>query len=188
MHAEVDGARLSDARLYGFLKLLLPAGAETTYRLMGNALAALLVQPGLMERVVADRDLVPALIEETLRWETSVTLVSRVATADTEIGGCPVPAGSALGVVVGSANHDAAVYDRPEDFDLDRPASNHLAFGTGPHQCLGMHLARMEMRTGLNAILDGLPNLRLDPDAAPPVIEGLAFRGPTALPVLFDPA
>ena len=188
VHAEVDGARLSDARLYGFLKLLLPAGAETTYRLMGNALAALLVQPGLMERVVADRDLVPALIEETLRWETSVTLVSRVATADTEIGGCPVPAGSALGVVVGSANHDAAVYDRPEDFDLDRTASNHLAFGTGPHQCLGMHLARMEMRTGLNAILDGLPNLRLDPDAAPPVIEGLAFRGPTALPVLFDPA
>src|SRR5690606_19215338 len=152
---EIDGERLSEARLYGFLKLLLPAGAETTYRLMGNALTALLVHPGLMERVVADRDLIPALIEETLRWETSVTLVSRNATVDTEIAGCPVPAGAALAVVVGSANHDEAVYDRADEFDLDRPASNHVAFGTGPHQCLGMHLARMEMRTGLNAILDG---------------------------------
>ena len=188
VHAEVDGARLSEERLYGFLKLLLPAGAETTYRLMGNALTALLVQPGLMERVVADRALVPALIEETLRWETSVTLVSRVATADTEIGGCPVASGSSVAVVVGSANHDEAIYPDPEHFDLDRPAQNHVAFGTGPHQCLGMHLARMEMRTGLDAILDGLPNLRLDPDAAPPVIEGLAFRGPTALPVVFGAA
>ena len=186
VHAEVDGVRLSDARLYGFLKLLLPAGAETTYRLMGNALTALLVQPGLMERVVADRDLVPALIEETLRWETSVTLVSRTATTDTDIGGCPVAAGSSVAVVVGSANHDEAVYPDPDRFDIDRPAQNHVAFGTGPHQCLGMHLARMEMRTGLNAILDGLPNLRLDPDADPPVIEGLAFRGPAALPVVFD--
>ena len=186
VHAEIDGAQLSDARLYGFLKLLLPAGAETTYRLMGNALTALLVQPGLMARVVADRDLVPALIEETLRWETSVTLVSRVATTDTDIGGCPVAAGSSVAVVVGSANHDEGVYADPERFDLDRPAQNHVAFGTGPHQCLGMHLARMEMRTGLNAILDGLPNLRLDPEAAPPVIEGLAFRGPDALPVVFD--
>jgi len=186
VHAEIDGERLSEARLYGFLKLLLPAGAETTYRLMGNALTALLVHPGLMERVVADRSLIPALIEETLRWETSVTLVSRNATVDTELAGCPVPAGSALGVVVGSANHDAGAYERAEAFDLDRPPANHLAFGTGPHQCLGMHLARMEMRTGLDAILDGLPSLRLDPDAPPPVIEGLAFRGPAALPVVFD--
>jgi len=121
VHAEIDGARLSDERLYGFLKLLLPAGAETTYRLLGNALTALLVHPGLMARVVADRSLVPALIEETLRWETSVTLVSRVATTDTEIGGCPVAAGSSVAVVVGSANHDEGTYADPERFDLDRP-------------------------------------------------------------------
>jgi len=186
VHAEIDGERLSDERLYGFLRLLLPAGAETTFRLLGNALTALLVHPGMMDRVRADRSLVPALIEETLRWETSVTQVSRVATVDTELGGCPIPAGGALAVLVGSADRDAAVYDHPEEFDLDRPAHNHLAFGTGPHQCLGMHLARMEMRVGLDTILDGLPNLRLDPKAEPPVIEGLAFRGPAALPVVFD--
>jgi cytochrome P450 len=88
---------------------------------------------------------------------------------------------------VGSANRDSAYYDNSEEFDLDRPAHHHLAFGTGPHVCLGMHLARMELRIALNAIVDGLPGLRLDPDAAPPVIGGLAFRGPQALPVLFDP-
>ena len=188
VHAEIDGERLTEERLYGFLRLLLPAGAETTFRVLGNALTALLLHPDVMDRVRENRDLLPALIDETLRWETSVTQVSRVATADTEIAGCPVPAGAAIAVLVGSADRDATRYEHPDDFDVDRPAQNHLAFGTGPHQCLGMHLARLELRVGLDAILDGLPNLRLDPDADPPVIEGLAFRGPVALPVVFDVA
>jgi cytochrome P450 len=188
VQAEVAGERLSDERIYGFLRLLLPAGAETTFRVMGNALTALLTQPGVMERVRADRELIPALIEETLRWESSVTQVSRVATVDTEVAGCPIAAGSPVGVITASANHDAARYERPEEFDLDRPPQNHMAFGTGQHQCLGMHLARLELRVGLNEILDRLGNLRLDPDAPPPEIQGLAFRGPAALPVLFDPS
>lgn len=188
VHAEIDGEVLSDEKLYGFLRLLLPAGAETTFRVMGNALAALLTQPGVLERVRADRELIPALVEETLRWESSVTQVSRVATTDTEVAGCPIPKGSPIGVITASANHDATRYEHAEDFDLDRPAQNHMAFGTGQHQCLGMHLARLELRIGLNAILDRLPNLRIDPDADPLVIEGLAFRGPVALPVLFDPS
>jgi len=186
VHAEIDGERLTDEKIYGFLRLLLPAGAETTFRVMGNALTALLTHPAVMQRVVADRSLLPAVIEETLRWETSVTQVSRVATVDTEIGGCPVPAGAGISVITGSANRDAARYDHPDEFDIDRPMQNHMTFGTGQHQCLGMHLARLELRVGLETILARLPNLRLDPEAPPPVIEGLAFRGPTALPVLFD--
>jgi cytochrome P450 len=186
VHAEVDGEQLSEERLYGFLRLLLPAGAETTFRVMGNALTALLVDPEMMARVNAERDLLPALIEETLRWETSVTQVSRVTTRDTEVGGCPIPSGSPVAVITASANHDADRYEHPEEFDLDRPQQVHMAFGTGQHQCLGMHLARLELRVGLAAILDRLPNLRLDPDAPAPVIQGLAFRGPTSLPVLFD--
>jgi cytochrome P450 len=185
---ELDGEKLTDEKLYGFLRLLLPAGAETTFRVMGNALAALLTQPGVLDRVRADRELIPALIEETLRWESSVTQVSRVATVDTEVAGCPVSAGSPIGVITASANHDATRYEHAEEFDLDRPAQNHMAFGTGQHQCLGMHLARLELRVGLNAILDRLPNLRLDPDADPVTIQGLAFRGPVALPVVFDPS
>ena len=188
VHAEVDGEQLSEERLYGFLRLLLPAGAETTFRVMGNALAAMLTMPDVMARVTADRSLLPALIEETLRWESSVTQVSRVATRDVEVAGCPIPAGSPIAVITGSANHDADRYEDAEEFDLDRPVQVHIAFGTGQHQCLGMHLARLELRVGLEAILDRLPNLRLDPDAEPPLIQGLAFRGPTALPVLFDPS
>lgn len=187
VHAEIDGHKLTDEKIYGFLRLLLPAGAETTFRAMGNALVALLTVPGLRERVLTDRSLLPAVIEETLRWETSVTQVSRVATRDTEIGGCPIPAGAAISVITGSANHDETRYPDPERFDVDRPPQNHMTFGTGQHQCLGMHLARLELRVGLETILDRLPNLRLDPDAPPPVIQGLAFRGPDALHVRFDP-
>jgi cytochrome P450 len=89
-------------------------------------------------------------------------------------------------VLTASANHDESRYDHPEEFDLDRDTQVHMAFGTGQHQCLGMHLARLELRVGLDAILSRLPNLRLDPDEPSPLIQGLAFRGPVALPVLFD--
>jgi cytochrome P450 len=185
--AEVDGDRLTDEKIYGFLRLLLPAGAETTFRVMGNALTALLTHPEVMAQVAADRDLLPAVIEETLRWETSVTQVSRVATRDVDVAGCPIPAGSAVGVITGSANRDDARFEDPDEWRIDRPAAHHLAFGTGPHQCLGMHLARLELRVGLDSILTRLPGLRLDPDAPPPVIEGYAFRGPTTLPVVYQP-
>jgi cytochrome P450 len=188
VHAEVDGERLTDEKIYGFLRLLLPAGAETTFRVMGNALTALLVHPDVMARVAGDTALLPAVIEETLRWETSVTQVSRVAAVDAVVGGCPIPAGAGVSVITGSANRDTSRYDHADEFDIDRPAQNHMSFGTGQHQCLGMHLARLELRVGLETILSRLPNLRLDPDAPGPVIEGLAFRGPTSLPVLFDPS
>jgi cytochrome P450 len=187
VHSEVDGERLSDDKIYGFLRLLLPAGGETTFRVMGNALLALLTHPDELAKVYEDRDLIADVIEETLRWETSVTMVSRVATADTEVSGCPIAAGSPVGVLTGSANRDESRWDAADVWKLGRPVQHHLAFGTGPHQCLGMHLARLELRVGLNEILDRLPNLRLDPEGAgEALIEGYAFRGPRALPVTFD--
>jgi cytochrome P450 len=186
VHAEVDGERLTDERLYGFLRLLLPAGAETTFRVMGNALAALLTHPGALDAVRADSAVIDAVIEETLRWETSVTMVSRVSTRDTEVNGCPIAAGSPVNVITGSADRDEDRWDDAEVWRLDREPQHHLAFGTGPHQCLGMHLARLELRAGLLAIIERLPSLRLDPDAPAPVIEGFAFRGPDALRVTFD--
>jgi cytochrome P450 len=184
--AEIDGEKLTDEKIYGFLRLLLPAGAETTFRTMGNALTALLTHPDDLARVTADRSLVPEVIEETLRWETSVTMTSRVSTKDSEVDGVTIPGGCPVSVLVGSANHDQSRFEDGEEWKLGRPAQTHLAFGTGPHQCLGMHLARLELRTGLNVILDRLPNLRLDPTRPAPVIEGFAFRGPTSIPVLFD--
>jgi cytochrome P450 len=184
--AEIDGKRLTNDRILAFLHLLLPAGAETTFRAMGNALVALLTRPDLLARVAADPSLVPAVIEETLRWETSVTIISRNAVADSEIAGCPIPAGAALMLMTSSANRDESHYERADEFDIDRPLANHLFFGTGRHQCLGMHLARLELRVGLTAILERLPGLRLDPDAPAPEIEGFAFRSPAAIPVVFD--
>ncbi len=124
VHAEIDGEQLTDGKLYGFLGLLLPAGAETTFRVLGNALTALLRHPDLMDRVRNGRDLIPSVIEETLRWETSITQVSRVATVDTKIAGCRIAAGGVLGVILGSANRDEEFYKRSDQFDIGRRTKN----------------------------------------------------------------
>jgi len=186
--AEVDGQTLGDGHIYGFLRLLLPAGAETTFRAMGSMLLALLTHPDALTEVIADRSLIPAAIEETLRWETSVTVVNREAVRDVEVSGVMVPQGASVLVATASANHDESRYDRADEWDLHRPAKPHMAFGTGRHQCLGMHLARLEMRVALDGILDRLGDLRLDPDQPAPEMKGFAFRSPDRLPVVFTPA
>lgn len=186
--AELDGHTLDEGHLYGFLRLLLPAGAETTFRALGSMLCALLTQPDALREVRDDRSLVNAAIEETLRWETSVTLVNREAVRDVELGGATIPEGASVLVATASANHDEARYERADEWDLHRPAKPHMAFGTGRHQCLGMHLARLEMRVALEGILDRLPDLRLDPDEPAPEMKGFAFRSPDRLPVLFTPS
>jgi cytochrome P450 len=185
--AEVEGERLDDEHIYGFLRLLLPAGAETTYAAMGNCLFALLTRPGVLERVRADLSLLDRVIEETLRWETSVTMVNRETACPVDIEGVTIPEGVSLVCATGSANRDEARYADPGEWDLDRRAPAHIAFGTGRHQCLGMHLARMELRVGLGALLERLVGLRLDPATGGQLhIEGLAFRSPPRLPVVFD--
>jgi len=181
----VDGVGLGDEEVVSFLRLLLPAGAETTYRLIGTTLFALLTEPGRLARVRADRSLVRWAIEEALRWETPVLFVSRLATRDTVVRDVPVAAGQTLMVVVASANRDEEHYPDPDRYDLDRRADDHLSFGFGRHHCLGYHLAMREADVALTAILDRLRELRLDADAPPPRITGLAFRSPTALPVRF---
>jgi cytochrome P450 len=186
--AEVDGRRLSDDEIYPFLLLLLPAGAETTYRSSSNLLFGLLSEPGQLAAVRADRGLVPQAIEEALRWESPLLTVARSATEDVELGGVHIPAGGFVAVSLGAANRDPGRYTDPDAFDIFRDGMQHVTFGDGAHKCLGMHLARLEMRVLLNAVLDRLPGLRLDPDADDPHIHGLIFRSPPNLPVRFDPA
>ena len=188
IEAEVDGHRLSDEEIYPFLLLLLPAGAETTYRSSSNLLFGLLSHPEQLDAVRADRGLVPQAIEEALRWETPSLTVARTATQDVELGGVRIPAGAFVTVSLGAANRDPERYLLPDAFDIFRVDRQHVSFGDGAHKCLGMHLARLEMRILLNAVLDRLPGLRLDPGAEDLHIHGLLFRSPPNLPVRFDPA
>jgi cytochrome P450 len=185
--SEIDGERLSDDEIFAFLLLILPAGVETTYRASGNLLVALLTEPELLEAVRADHRLVRSALEEALRWEPPITSVMRVAARDCELGAIKIPAGTNVNVSVASANRDPTRYPYPDRFDMTRKNIAHLTFGGGPHLCLGMHLARMEASVAITALLDRLPDLRLDPTAPKPRVVGVAFRSPLALPVEFTP-
>lgn len=184
--AEIDGQKLSDEEIFSFLRLLLPAGIETTYRSLGNLLFALLTHTDQLDAVRADRSLLPQAIEEGVRWDAPLLTITRVATCDTELSGVPIPAGSAVMPMLGAANRQDDRYANPNLFDIFRESKVHASWGHGAHVCLGSHLARMEMRDALGLMFDRLPNLRLDPDGADPHIRGQVFRSPTALPVRFD--
>ena len=183
--AELDGERLSDEEIFSFLRLLLPAGVETTYRSTGNLLFSLLSRPDQLDAVRADRSLIPQAIEETVRYEAPLLNITRIATRDTVLGGVPIPAGSTLMTMLAAANRDESRWNDPDHYDIFRAARPSVAWGQGPHICLGMHLARVEMRVAVNLLLDRLPGLRLDPDGDDPHIRGQVFRSPTSLPVLF---
>lgn len=184
--AELDGQRLTDEEIFAFLLLLLPAGAETTYRSSSNLLLGLLGRPEQFEALRNDRSLMKRAIEEGLRWEPPLTNIARLAMRDAEVQGVRIPRGAVVGVCIGSANRDSARWEQPEVFDLFRTPKPHMAFAYGAHTCLGMHLARMETRVMMNALMDRLPNLRLDPEAKDVHVTGLAFRAPRTLPVVFD--
>jgi cytochrome P450 len=183
--AEIDGERLADEEIFSFLRLLLPAGIETTYRSTGNLLFGVLSNPELLDAIRSDRSLIPQAIEEAVRWEPPLLTITRVATRDTELAGVPIPAGSTVMPMLGAANRDEDRYPDPDRFDIFRSPEPHTSWGNGVHLCLGMHLARLEMRVALNVLLDRLPNLRLDPEGDDPHIRGQVFRSPTSLPVLF---
>jgi len=181
-----DRHRLADDDVLAFARLLLTAGAGTTYRGLGSLLVALLANPEQLERVRDDRALVEPTIEEGLRWEQPLSAVTRVAARDCELAGVSIPAGSLVHAGIGAANHDPARWDDPDRFDLGRAPLPHVTFGGGAHFCIGIHLARMEMKAGLEAVLDRLPDVRLDPDEPVPHITGLTFRMPTAVPVVWS--
>ncbi len=184
LHAEVDGHRLSEEEVLSFLRLLLPAGADTTYRLSGTVLWVLLHDPELLDRVRGDRSMVDDVIQEVLRWESPVQLVSRETTVTTQVAGTEIAEGVIVSAVVGSANRDERKFPDPDTFDVSRNNDDHYGFGFGQHYCAGSHLARLEARTAVNAILDRLPDVRIA-DGESCEIVGVAFRSPDRLPVTF---
>jgi cytochrome P450 len=140
--AEIDGEKLTDEAIISFLRLLLPAGLETTYRSSSNLLLLLLTHPDQLEALQAERDLIPAAIEEALRYETPLVRVPRTTTQDVEIHGIPIPAGAQVNLCIGSANRDETRWADAGAFDIHRPRRAHISFAGGIHNCLGMHLAR----------------------------------------------
>ena len=177
---------LDDDEIVAFLRLLLPAAAQTTYRTLCNLLFGLLTHPDQLAALTADHGLIPQAIEEGLRWEPPLISFGRTAVADTEIAGVSIAAGTPVNFIVGAANHDPSRWDNADEFDIFRPPQAHLAFGSGAHVCLGIHFARMELRVAMDQLLTRLPGLRLAPDAGDIKITGLGQRSPGSLPVVFD--
>ncbi len=186
VRAEVEGEHLSDEEIYSFLRLLLPAGVETTYRATGSLLFALLNDRAQFDALYQNRDLYQQAFEETVRWEPPVTLILRRAARDAELAGMAIEEGADIALLIGAANRDERKYPDPDRYDMFREQRQHVGFGFGVHVCLGMHLARMESRVAINTLFDRLGPFALDPDAEPPHIEGLAFRSPLSLPVVFQ--
>jgi cytochrome P450 len=186
-HAEVEGEILPEEVLISFLRQLVNAGGDTTYRTTSVLLAGLLSNPEQLDAVRKDRTLVAQAIEEALRWDGPVLMQSRFATRDVMLGGVMIPAGSAVDACAGAANRDPKYFPNPDKFDIFRAkGTRHYGFAAGPHICIGQHLARVEMTRALNGILDKLPNVRLDPDMPPPRIQGGMMRAPKHIYVRFD--
>jgi cytochrome P450 len=189
--AEIDGEKLTDEAIIAFLRLLLPAGLETTYRSSGNLLYLLLTHPEQLAMVYRDRSLIPSAIEEGLRFETPLTMVTRTTTDEVEIGGKTIPPDAQIDLCMGSANRDESRWTDASTFDIRRPRQAHIAFAGGIHMCLGMHLARMETRVMLNSLFDRVRDLAFladDGTGEDSGIVGLTFRSPNKLPVTFSPA
>jgi cytochrome P450 len=185
---EDKGERLSDDVVISFLRQLINAAGDTTYRSTGTMLVGLLSErPDQLEMVKNDRTLIAKAIEEALRWNGPVNLNYRAVTRDTELAGVKIPKGALVQTISGLANRDPNIYADPDRFDILREVPRtHLAFASGPHICLGQHLARLEMTRAMNILLDRFPRLRLDPDYPAPFVHGGTMRSPKQIHARFD--
>ncbi|MDX2243716.1 MAG: cytochrome P450 [Leptolyngbyaceae cyanobacterium bins.302] len=176
---------LSAQELVDFCMVLLVAGNETTTNLLANTIVCLHEFPEAYDRLRNEPELLNLAIEETLRYRSPAQILPRYTKVETQIGGQTIPAGQLVLVNVGSANRDETKFDRADQYVIDRDPNEHLAFGNGIHFCLGAPLARLEAEIGLRAILERLPNLRIDPTATLELVPVPDVHGFKSLPVLF---
>lgn len=183
LDAEIDGDRLTEDEIIGFLFLMVVAGNETTTKLLGNALYWGWHNPDQLAKPFADPERVPDWIEETLRYDTSSQIIVRTVVEDLEYYGHTVPAGDRMVLLPGSANRDERVFTNADDFDLDRDRSKQIAsFGSGSHFCLGAHLARLEARIALTELIGRVSSYEIDVAGAQRV-HSTNVRGFAALPI-----
>jgi cytochrome P450 len=166
LHTEVEGIQLTRHEILDICFLFLIAGLDTVTASLDCFFAYLAQNPAQRQRLVDDPSIIPAAVEELLRWETPVMGVVRAATADTELGGCPIKAGQHVSVMLGSANTDDDEFGDGDEVRLDREENRHLAFGGGIHRCLGSHLARQELRVALREWHKRIPEYTVKPGAS----------------------
>jgi cytochrome P450 len=184
--AELDDKRpLAENEIVSLVQELLVGGNETTTKLVAEMVRLLAGNPERWEEIRRDPEVIPAVVEESLRLASPAQAMWRLATADTELGGVPIPAGSRVVLSYASANRDEAVFADPDRFDVARDPNDHLAFGIGEHFCLGASLARMQLRCILREVATRLPDLALAGTAS--IQNGALIHGVKRMPVHFTP-
>jgi len=183
---EVDGAPVPDINLLGLVNVIMSGGVDTIFKQSGNIVSLLLDHPDELEKLRADRSLIPAFVEESLRYEGVATNFPRQATEDTELGGVTIPKGSIVFGMLFAADRDPSRWENPHVLDAARPPKPNLGFSAGPHSCLGAPIARLVLPCFVEHLIDDLPNLRWDPDQSHPGITGWMQRMVTSLPVIWD--
>ncbi len=184
--ADGGSRRLTDAEVFGYCRLIMLAGGGTTWRQLGITIHALLSDYRLWEACRDDRSLIEKAVDESLRWMPTDPMMPRLMMEDVVLKDVTIPRGARVDVCLGAANRDPSRWDNPDKYDPFRPAQYHLGFGLGPHQCLGMNVAKQEMISALGGLMDRFPNMRLDPDAPPAQLHGgLEQRGMSSVHVRF---
>ncbi|MDB5931939.1 MAG: cytochrome family protein [Polaromonas sp.] len=186
LRAEYEGKKLDDHEVATFVRSLLPAAGETTTRTFSSVMTLLLERPELLERVRNDRSLLAKVIDETVRFEPVATFKVRQAARDMDIGGVKIPKGGMVQCIVASANRDEDMFENADEFNIDRRMKPSFGFGFGTHMCIGQFVAKIELTSAINTILDLFPNIRLDPDRPAPRITGAMLRGAKSVPVIWD--
>ena len=188
VNSEVDGQRMSDDEIVFETLLILIGGDETTRHTLSGGTEQLLRHSDQWDRLVADGTLLPAAVEEMLRWTSPVKNMARTAMRDNEFHGTQLRQGEKMLLLFESANFDESVFGDPENFRIDRNPNSHLAFGFGTHFCLGNQLARLELTTMVRTILRRLPDLRLADESALPLRPANFVSGLEKMPVVFTPS
>jgi len=184
VNATIDGEPISDNALNGYYLIVATAGHDTTSSSASTGMWALATQPGLLERLQADMSLLPAFIEESIRWTAPVKNFMRSAAEDTVLNGQTIRKGDWIMLCYASASRDEALLENPDTFDIDRSPNTHAAFGYGAHLCLGQHLAKMEMRILFEELLPKIKSVKLAGE--PQLSESFFVNGLKKLPIQFE--